>query len=349
VIGTANEKDQQTVGTVTYADGSTDAFPIAFGDWAGSVGAPKFGNTLVATSDHRTVGVNGRDTLKAGVFATAVFPVPAGKQAVSLTLPKQEGSPTGTGRIHVFAIATNGTRVATTPLAATAGATLTGTAGKEVTGTLATATGGHVGTGTTATVNWGDGTPLEDATVTVTDGTATVTGKHTYADAGARTAVVTVDDGTGSAAVRTPVEIAAAPVWHTALTTSAGAGVQPGGPVHVSGTGFEPGEQVAVSLDGAALPATVTADATGAVAFDVTAPATTGTHAVSALGAQSQTVASVSFATATAAGTATGAATAAAPGTAPGRPSSTCSRPPAPRAPWSATPAPGSPPASGSR
>ncbi|MGN8049093.1 GH92 family glycosyl hydrolase [Curtobacterium sp. 22159] len=296
LVGTANERGQQLQGTVTYADGSTDVLPIAFGDWTASVAAPQFGDTLVATSDHRTVGVNGSDTTKAGIFATPVFTVPAGKQAVSITLPAAVGTPTGQGRIHVFAIATNGTRVPVAPLAATPGATLTGTAGKQVTGTLATATGGAIGTGTTtATVNWGDGTPLEQATVTVANGTATVTGKHTYTAAGKVTAVVTVDDSTGSASVRTPVEIAAAPVWHTSLTTSAGSGVRPGGAVHVTGAGFAHGESVAVSLDGSAVRVPVTADASGRLAFDVRAPGRPGNHAVSALGAQSQTVASATF------------------------------------------------------
>ncbi|WP_165931329.1 GH92 family glycosyl hydrolase [Curtobacterium sp. PhB136] len=296
VIGTANERGQQTVGTITYSDGTTADFPIAFGDWTASIAAPQFGDTLVATSDHRTVGVNGSDTTKAGIFATPVFTVPDGKRAVSITLPVQTGSPTSTGRIHVFAIATNGTRVPVVPLAATAGPTLTGTAGTPVSGTLATATGGAIASGTTtATVNWGDGTPLEAATVTVADGTATVTGKHTYTAAVSGTATVTVDDGTGSASVRTRVEIAAAPVWHTTLTTSAGSGVRPGGAVHVTGTGFAPGESVAVRLDGSAVRVTVTADRAGALGFDVKAPRKPGNHAVSALGATSATVASATF------------------------------------------------------
>ncbi|WP_420370438.1 GH92 family glycosyl hydrolase [Curtobacterium sp. L1-20] len=296
VIGTANERGQQTVGTITYADGTTAAFPIAFGDWTASIAAPQFGDTLVATSDHRTVGVSGTDTTDAGVFATPVFAVPDGKRAVSITLPVQTGAPTSTGRIHVFAIATNGTRVPVVPLAATAGPTLTGTAGTPVSGTLATATGGAIAAGTTtATVNWGDGTPLEAATVTVAAGTATVTGKHTYTAAVSGTATVTVDDGTGSATVRDRVRIAAAPVWHTTLTTSAGSGVRPGGAVRVTGTGFAPGESVAVRLDGSAVRVAVTADRAGALAFDVTAPGRPGNHAVSALGATSQTVASATF------------------------------------------------------
>ncbi|WIB36341.1 hypothetical protein [Curtobacterium sp. MCJR17_043] len=222
--------------------------------------------------------------------------MPAGKQAVSITLPTQTGSPSSAGRIHVFAIATNGTRVPTTALTATAGARLSGTAGEEVSGTLATATGGTIGTGTTtATVNWGDGSPLEEATVTVTDGTATVTGAHTYATAGSREAVVTVDDGTGSASVRTPVEIAAAPVWTPTLTTSAGSGVRPRATVHVTGAGFAAGETVTVTVDGEGTGTTAVVAADGSVAFDVTAPGRPGSHSVSAIGDRSATLATVAF------------------------------------------------------
>ncbi|WP_252727964.1 GH92 family glycosyl hydrolase [Curtobacterium salicis] len=296
VIGTANERAQQTVGTIRYSDGTTAELPIEFGDWTASLAAPRFGDTLVATSDHRTVGVNGTDRVPAGVFATPVTTVPAGKQAVAITLPVQTGAPSNAGRIHVFAIATNGTRIPTTALDATAGDTLTGTAGEEVSGLLATATGGTVGTGTTtATVNWGDGSPLEPATVSVADGTATVTGTHTYADAGERTALVTVDDGTGSATVRTPVTIEAAPVWTPTLTTSAGDGVRPRATVHITGAGFAAGESVTVGVDGATVRVTATAGSDGAVGFDVTAPGRPGSHVVSATGDRSQTPASATF------------------------------------------------------
>ena len=210
VIGTANEHAQQTQGTITYSDGSTDTIPIEYGDWVGAASNPSFGDTVVATSDGRTNGVSGMDGLTAAVFATPVFHVPAGKHPVTLTLPVQTGGPTTTGRIHVFAIATNGTRNAVTPLQVTAGAALSGTADSPLAGTLATASGGAIGgsAGVTATVNWGDGTPLDtDAKVTVADGKATVTGGHTYQRTGSYTATVTVDDGTGSAAATLTVTV----------------------------------------------------------------------------------------------------------------------------------------------
>nr|WP_243861931.1 GH92 family glycosyl hydrolase [Frigoribacterium endophyticum] len=213
VIGTANERAQQTVGTLTFDDGSTQPFPIEFGDWTAGVTAPAFGNVVVATSDGRTNGANGSDGAVAGVYATAPVTLPTGKTAVSLTLPVQTGDPRAAGRIHVFALATDGTRLAPPADLVVTGtaAGLTGTAGVEVAGELATVTGG-VGDAAdgavTATVNWGDGTAVTAGTVAG----GVVSGAHTYALPGTYTVTVTVDDGRSSASATTTVTVAAAPV-----------------------------------------------------------------------------------------------------------------------------------------
>jgi predicted alpha-1,2-mannosidase len=215
VIGTATEKPQQTVGTLTFDDGSTQQLPIEFGDWTGGVTAPSFGNIVVATSDGRTKGANGSDTAVAGIYATAPVALPEGKRAVSLTMPTQTGDPRSAGRIHVFAIATDGTRLAPPEALVATGAEagLAGTAGVEVSGALATVTGGvgggaGAGTGVTALVNWGDGTAVTPGTIV--DGV--VSGAHPYALPGSYTVTVTVDDGRSSAAATTTAVIAAAPV-----------------------------------------------------------------------------------------------------------------------------------------
>jgi hypothetical protein len=44
LIGTATQKNQDTVGTVTFDDGSTTPYPIQYGDWCGG---PMFGNIVV--------------------------------------------------------------------------------------------------------------------------------------------------------------------------------------------------------------------------------------------------------------------------------------------------------------
>jgi len=293
VVGTATERPQQTVGTLTFDDGSTQPLPIEFGDWTASRTSPAFGNLLVATSDFRTVGASGTNATPAAIYATAPVTLPEGKVAVSLTMPVQTGDPRAAGRVHVFAVATDGTRLAPpAPLALTAGAPLTGTAGEEVQGVLATIDG-EVREGVTATVAWGDGTALEDAVV---DG-STVTGSHVYALPGERTVTVTVDDGRGSASTTTTATIAAAPVWSPTIAVAEG-DVEPGAAAAVTGAGFAPDEEVTVTLAlgdaGGDVTVTDRTDAAGALATSVTVPVGTagGTYPVTALGAVSQTAAS---------------------------------------------------------
>ncbi|MET4053383.1 putative alpha-1,2-mannosidase [Frigoribacterium sp. PvP054] len=322
VIGTANERAQQTVGTLTFDDGSTQPFPIEFGDWTAGVTTPAFGNVVVATSQGRTNGANGSDGAVAGVYATAPVTLPVGKTAVSLTLPVQTGDPRAAGRIHVFALATDGTRLAPPADLAVTGSSagLSGTAGTEVSGALATVTGGADGVdavpadGTvTATVNWGDGTAVTPGTVSG----GVVSGTHAYALPGSYAVTVTADDGRSSAAGTTTVAVAAAPVDPGPGTGEPGTPGEPGDPVvyapslrvlagsatrgtvvPVDGDGFAPNETVALTLfsDPIAL-GTVTADADGIVrgSFTVPADATTGAHEVEALGGTSQVAVRVAF------------------------------------------------------
>jgi hypothetical protein len=209
VIGTANEHAQDTVGTLTYSDGSTSQLPIQFGDWTASVKAPQFGNILVAQSDGRFSGGAPGDSTVAGIFSTAPVTLPTGKRAVSLTLPIQTGAITATGRIHVFAVATDGTRLSSTPIAVASSPLAGVRAGVAFSGHVATVTGGAPATagGYTATVNWGDGTATTTATVDAASGA--ISGSHTYATSGTYTVTVAADDGVGSAATSSPVAVAA--------------------------------------------------------------------------------------------------------------------------------------------
>jgi len=166
VIGTATQAAQHTQGVLTFTDGATANLPIDYGDWVGAASNPQFGNIVVGTSKGRLSGASGGDGQTAAVFATAPYTVPAGKTVVSLTLPLQTGDPGAVGRIHVFAIASDGTR-AGQPRSATPSSVDGQKVGQAFTATLATVTGGTPPSagGYTARINWGDGTPLDEATV----------------------------------------------------------------------------------------------------------------------------------------------------------------------------------------
>lgn len=200
LIGTATQKNQDTTGTVTFTDGTSTAYKIQYGDWCG---APQFGNLVAVRMDSRLNGTS-TDSCKLTLFATAPLTIPAGKTVASVTLPTQAGDPATEGRIHVFAVADNGS-----PLAVTGGAAPAAKAGTATTITLATASGGvPAAGGYTARVAWGDGSVTEDARVTVAaDGTATVGGSHTWASPGTYAVRVLVGDSRNDALATVTVTV----------------------------------------------------------------------------------------------------------------------------------------------
>ncbi len=211
VIGTATQCAQHVTGTLTFSDGSTASLPIDFRDWVGAATAPISGNIVVGTSNGRLNGATGGDGQKtAAIYSTAPYPIPAGKTIVSLTLPLQTGDPGSTGRIHVFAVASDGTRAPAAPLTVTSAAVSDQKARTAFTTDLATVSGGIPADpgAYAARINWGDGTPLAPATVKAgADGAWVVTAGHTYARPGDYPVAVTVDDGAQSAATTTAVHV----------------------------------------------------------------------------------------------------------------------------------------------
>jgi hypothetical protein len=155
-------------------------------------------------------GASGSDGQTAGVFSTAPFTIPGGKTVVSLTLPTQTGDPGSAGRIHVFAIASDGARTATPSLAATGTPVATQNTKSPFTADLATVTGGTPATpgAYTARVNWGDGTALTDGTVNPNgSASAVLSGGHTYLKPGDYTVSVTADDGVTSTVTTTSIHV----------------------------------------------------------------------------------------------------------------------------------------------
>lgn len=288
-VGMATEKSREPEATLHFADGSEQIVKISFGDWVGASGNPVFDNTVVAVSEGRLSGTSAESTVKnTGIYATAPITLDTDadgtpKIVESLTMPAEEGT-LRDGRVHVFAIASDGDRSESTPLTIEPGAADEQITGEEFTATLATTAGGEPEQ--TATINWGDGSAV--SSVEVADGE--VVGTHAYSAAGTYTVSVTADDGVRSAG--TALEIVVNdPEPEYAPEIALGAyQAEPGNAVAVTGTGFAPDEAVAVRFADAD-PVNVQTDADGALSAEVTVPEDTvdGEHPVTAIGEVSQT------------------------------------------------------------
>ncbi|MEV4658661.1 GH92 family glycosyl hydrolase [Micromonospora sp. NPDC049301] len=288
-IGAGTQGNQNTTGTATFSDGSTAGIPIQMSDWTlggNANGTPSYGNVVVAKAAYRLSGTS-RDGAQPFLFATAPYQIPAGKTLVSVTLPTQTGDPGSAGRIHVFAIANDGTPAAA--LATTAPSDQTAHAGQVLAAALGSVSGGVPGTtGYRARVQWGDGTVPDDVTIG-TDGA--LSGRHTYAQEGTYTVHVTAWDTLSSSTETFTVTVARGAA-QTAIAVSASATVTTGDAVTISGSGFAAGEQVTVTLGTSpARTVKVAASAAGAVRASVATAgdAEPGRYAVTATGASSRT------------------------------------------------------------
>ncbi|MEJ5945002.1 GH92 family glycosyl hydrolase [Pseudokineococcus basanitobsidens] len=280
-VGAGTQGAQDETATLTYADGSTQEVPLQLSDWTlgGGAGDPQFGNVVVAAAQYR-LRDGSRDGARPYVFATAPVALD-GPLPVSVTMPDQQGTETEDGRVHVMAVASDGTPAAALELSAPA--SVAAVAGQPVEAALGTVSGGTAAPeDVTARVLWGDGTPLEEVATRVEDDAATVAGDHVYAQPGSYTAHVTVDDGRSSVTREVRVEVSAAPAVEVDPALGLGARLaSPGARVAVTGTGFAPGEQVEMTLqrhqgrgeaEVVAL-ATVRADADGGFSTQVRVPA----------------------------------------------------------------------------
>ncbi|WP_236062232.1 GH92 family glycosyl hydrolase [Actinacidiphila acididurans] len=293
-IGAGTEGNQSTTATGTFSDGSTANIPIQMSDWTlggNANGTPAFGNIIVAKSAYRLQGTS-KDGAQPFLLATAPYQIPQGKTLVSVTLPTQTGDPSTVGRIHVFAIADDGTAAA--PLVTTAAQDQSATAGHALSADLGTVSGGVTdASGYHARVQWGDGSVPEDVTV---GSSGAMSGQHTYQQAGTYTVHVTAWD-TLSSSTRTFTVTVAGAGSQPALTASASTAA--GSSITVSGHGFAAGEQVTVALGSGSGSdvTTVTATADGTVRTSVAVPKGTqpGRYAVTATGTSSRTPATATF------------------------------------------------------
>ncbi|MEU8423209.1 GH92 family glycosyl hydrolase [Micromonospora sp. NPDC048835] len=288
-IGAGTQGNQSTTGTATFSDGSTASVPIQMSDWTlggNANGTPSYGNIIVARTAYRLQGTS-RDGAQPFLFATAPYQIPAGKTLVSVTLPTQTGDPRSAGRIHVFAVANDGTPAPA--LATVAPKAQTATAGQALAANLGAVSGGVPGTtGYRARVQWGDGTIPNDVTI---DASGAMSGQHTYLREGTYTVRVTAWDTQSSSTGSFTVTVARGGS-QPAIALSASGTVTSGAAITVAGSGFAAGEQVTVSVGtdpGRTMK--VAASATGTVRASVptSGDAQPGRYAVTATGASSRT------------------------------------------------------------
>ncbi|MFC6356328.1 GH92 family glycosyl hydrolase [Luethyella okanaganae] len=284
-VGTATEKERQPTAILHFTDGSQQQVSISFGDWVGSAGSPRFGNSVVAVSEGRLsgTGAEGGGPKNTAIYATAPIVLDAAadgtpKTVESLTMPKESGTLRG-GRVHVFAIASDGDRSGIAPLTIEPAPVADQVAGTPFRAVLATVVGG-VGE-SSAVVNWGDGSTV--SAVAVADGA--VSAEHVYAAAGSYTAMVTADDGRRSAEATVSIAVTEPPVVYTPSVAVAPEEAHAGDVVEATGSGFAPRESVAIRF-GLGDPVTVRADDQGALrtSFTVSADALDGDYPVVALG-----------------------------------------------------------------
>ncbi len=290
-IGAGTQGDQSTTGTATFDDGGTADIPIRMSDWTlggNPGGTPSYGNIVVARTTYRLLGTS-RDSARPFLFATAPYRIPDGRKLVSVTLPAQSGDPGSVGRIHVFAVADDGTPGAA--LVSIAAKDQKAVAGQALSADLGSVTGGVTGSaGHRARVQWGDGTVPADAAV---GPSGAMSGQHTYEREGTYTVHVTAWDTLSSVTTTFTVTVTRAGA-QPSISVPASAPVTAGDPVTVKGSGFAAGERVTVSLGaGPADAATVVASAKGEVQASITASgdALPGRYAVTAVGASSDTAA----------------------------------------------------------
>ena len=113
LIGTATQKDQDTAGDgALHRRHRATSYPIQYGDWCGSA---KFGNAIAVRDVLRGSTARAPTAASSSCSRPLRSTIPAGKTVESVTLPTQTGDPHADGRIHVFAVADNGTPLTVTP------------------------------------------------------------------------------------------------------------------------------------------------------------------------------------------------------------------------------------------
>jgi len=101
-LGTANNGTASGTGTVTYTDGTTQAFTLTLADWYAN--APATGDTLVTTTTSWNYVTQPLGPHPVSVYFSSV-PLQSGKTVASVTLPAiSNGVANGVNAMHIFAM-----------------------------------------------------------------------------------------------------------------------------------------------------------------------------------------------------------------------------------------------------
>jgi predicted alpha-1,2-mannosidase len=100
LLGSANNGPGSGAALVTYSDGTTTTFTLAFDDWTLNGGSAAPVDPVALTTTYRNAGDGTNNAVKTYLFAQKV-PLTPGKVVVSVTLPRQVSA----GKLHVFGIA----------------------------------------------------------------------------------------------------------------------------------------------------------------------------------------------------------------------------------------------------
>ncbi len=231
VLGFANEGTRSTTLTLNYTDGTSQAVPVAFGDWVGAAANPVAGTSRVFQVEGRLSGVSAVDELTAAVFATNAVNLAAGKQVKSVTFPAQVGNIKPEGQVHVVAFASNGSAVPAVTLTASSNEQIAVGTDGVLSGIAATASGGRGDL--TAVINYGDGTGAKGATIDVN---GNVILDHVYSAGGTYTVSIVVHDGEHSSLVTREVRVEGASTASSTSLRANAASINAGGTVELTAT-----------------------------------------------------------------------------------------------------------------
>jgi endo-1,4-beta-xylanase len=132
-------------GTLTYTDGSTQAYTLNSADWWSAT--PASGTALAVSSAYQNRPGNTTANQVGNIFSETV-PLTAGKTLASVQLPNGSAVASGTPALHIFALSTS-TPVGGNTVTVTSPGNQTGTVGTAITGVQIHAT--DSGTGQTLT------------------------------------------------------------------------------------------------------------------------------------------------------------------------------------------------------